>query len=659
MGIDWKGQGVRPTTINWPNQLKTIIDGYEMHRGTVHGVQKDAIQNAWDARTTKKGKDWRFCVRLVEGNGRRLLVMEDYGTHGLTGRILKPEEMLADLPTEERWGRFENVAFRKEATLDFIPLGSRGRGKFVFVGASESRMVYYDTLRADGTYRFGARRIERTESPIVAYDGEEGKELLRSETNGLLDPIDHVGTRVIIDDPIEELAHSVRSGLFRAYVGETWWEIIRKYDADIVIDCDGREERVQIPATFALPERDTGDLRVWLKEFDSVGAGGKNFKIKRLHIVSRKRGEVPENFRGISIQRGGMKVCVIEPRYLPKHISDSIYGYVTLDAEAERKMLEAEGIEHYSYDFRQALPRALKSHVQAEIEEFARSKLGWGADARAIRRQHQRNAERRALAAINRLAKKLGLLAYGPGPQEGGGGGGTPKPLRLSMPDLKFPRRGDRRVNYGEMVRNIRAHVVNDTLGDAAVMVRMFIRHGDRLVDTYVEEELVVPASGRSEEFGPLNEECSAERHSERGIYTIVAKLVSLDKRDRGAKVDERRRSFYVEEDPPSRGIFERCEALDYPDEVKHLMGEARQGETGGYILEYNASHPECEAVEVDEGELAAYLYRLMAQEVCRLDASSQEPKLFDQGDLEVPGNVLRKTLMMMGQFMFEFYSGA
>lgn len=150
----------RKTVINWVNQIVAIVDGYRGFRGVPHGVQKDAIQNMWDARANKKGTGWsaRFEV-LTSANGHTFLCMTDAGTTGLTGHVLQPEELIADLPSEERWGRFENVAFTKDPSEE--ALGARGRGKFIFVGASKMSTIIYDTLRKDGLYRLGTN-VTRT-----------------------------------------------------------------------------------------------------------------------------------------------------------------------------------------------------------------------------------------------------------------------------------------------------------------------------------------------------------------------------------------------------------------------------------------------------------------------------------------------------------------
>jgi hypothetical protein len=160
------GVDVRRTVRNWPADIKAVVDGYRAYTYIAHAVQKDAIQNGWSARTNKKGLNWTFTFELKETPDPKYLLMTDTGTTGLTGRVLKPEEYELDLPAEEKWGRFEGVAFtqpRSDRTL-----GSRGRGKFIFVGASKQNTILYDTLRNDGTYRFGFRSVTKTESPVFA-----------------------------------------------------------------------------------------------------------------------------------------------------------------------------------------------------------------------------------------------------------------------------------------------------------------------------------------------------------------------------------------------------------------------------------------------------------------------------------------------------------
>ena len=227
----------RAININWENELSRIADSYPY--GIAHGVQKDAVQNGWDARLDKKsGRRWKFVFELHEIDGHRFVSMTDCGTHGLTGRVLQGEDLTADLPIAERWGRFENLAFTKDPSKE--ALGARGQGKFIFVAASNTHCIVYDSRRSDGSYRLGTRAIRSiTENLSWSWDGEEAGEKLRTFCETLR-PLTRGGTRVIIDDPIDELVDDLISGRFLANIEDTWWEVIEKHNAKIGVVVCGR-----------------------------------------------------------------------------------------------------------------------------------------------------------------------------------------------------------------------------------------------------------------------------------------------------------------------------------------------------------------------------------------------------------------------------------
>jgi len=651
------GVEVRRTVRNWPEDVRAIVDGYRAHTTIAHAVQKDAIQNGWSAAKNKRGKGWGFTFELIEGDERKFLLMTDVGTTGLTGRVLAPEEYERDLPDEERWGRFEAVAFTQPRTER--TLGSRGRGKFIFVGASKEYTILYDTLRDDGIYRFGFRTVTRTESPIHARDGESGKEMLSKITGGSIAPLSSVGTRVIIVNPVDEVVEDIKDGKFLRYIGETWWEIILKYNAGIKLMAFGREQTGGVPAEFSLPEDDSKLFKVWIKENQRIRTGLGEFRIKKLHIVHSSGRSIPEDIRGIAIQRNGMKIYSIEPQYLGREITEGLYGYITFDSDTEEALLVDEGIEHYSYDFRRSLPGAVKRFVEDEMMRFAQEKLGYGVDARELRRQQQRNAERRALVAINRFAKEVGI-GIGPGRRGGGGGGGvrTPKEIYIEAEDMNFPRPGDLRVNYGETISNIKARIVNNSAVEAVVRFKLFVRFYDKLIKTYVEQDIIISPKHESDYIGPYQETFRETDFPDKGRYTIVARIVSLRDEDKGTELDVENRSFYLEEDPPERGLFEKCEPLEFPERARMIMAECLTGERGGLILQYNLNHPAQEAVQNQEDDLAAYLIWLMGHEMCRYDLLQASPVLFDPGDKDNPDAVLRKTLRKIGEFIHRFRTG-
>lgn len=657
------------TQINWPNQIKEIIDGYLDKGATIsHGVQKDAIQNGWDPRKNKDGSGWKFTFELIEAGGLTLFTMTDEGTFGLTGRRLEQKDLERDLPVEERWGRFENLAFRNEDNPDMELLGSRGRGKFVFVGASGDMVIFYDSLRGK-TYRFGQRHVEKTRSPTYAQDGEQGMQDLIKKSSGLLKPLDKVGTRVVIVNPVKELVNDVKSGKFEKYIGATWWEIIEKFGATIIVRI-GKRERVVKPFPENLPIKDSNQSKVWIKEnvIMSKLLKGDKMKCKKLHIVYDAN-DVDEEIRGIAIQRSGMKICCMQVDDLGPELSKHIYGYINLDDEWNAILRHAEGLEHYSLTYKKYPANYLKQFLESEYRQFAQEKLGWGTSSIEQKERKQKNAEKKALRALNRFADNLGL------------GTGIVCPLmpsidedddddevelkkiyvRLSFP--KFPRENDLRVNYGEELDDIATQVINKTNRTITVQVKLYItvaeRSGD-VVKTLVDDTISVKPNSRSKILGLTSIKIDKADLPRTGKYFIVSNIVSLEGPDKGLQLDEKKTAFFVEEDPPSRGLFERYEPLGFgvmESPYNTLLAAEKQGTMGGYIIQYNVDHPEYVAVVDDEDTWTQHLFRIGIPLLCRIDARQTTPVLFKKEHLDDPDLAMKRMIEVIGEGESYLYS--
>jgi len=657
------------TQINWPNQIKEIIDGYLDKGATIsHAVQKDAIQNGWDPRKNRDGKGWKFTFELVENSGLTLLTMTDQGTFGLTGRRLKQEDLERDLPLEERWGRFENLAFRNEDNPDRELLGSRGRGKFIFVGASEDMAILYDSLRGK-TYRFGQRHVEKTRSPTYAQDEDKGREDLKNKSKGLLEPLATVGTRVAIINPVKELVDDIKSGKFLKFIGATWWEIIDKFGGQIVVRVGGKEHVVK-PFPEKIPEKDSKGIKVWIKENDNVSKllRGKNMKCRKLHLVYDEQ-EVDEEIRGIAIQRSGMKICCLPVDDLGPDLSKHIYGYITLENEWNSILRHAEGLEHYSLNFKKYPANFLKQYLESEYRQFAKEKLGWGASSKHVTEKKQKNAEKRALRAINRLADNFGFNFKGSGSlttsEEGGEKGEESKlkKIRIKLERPTFPREGDLRVNYGEKLGTIAAAVINDTEKAIVVRVKLTIVVGERsgdTVKTLYNNSLNLGPKSKSELLGSSVLDLTQEEFPKKGKYFIVADIVSLEGPDKGLQIDEKKQAFFLEEDPPARGLFEKYEPMGFGNlepPYNTLMAAHTQGSMGGYVIQYNVDHPEYSVIVDDEEAWTHYLFRIGIPQLCTIDMKQAKPVLFKQEDLNDSDLAAKRMIEVIGECEAYLYS--
>lgn len=650
----------RETVTNWYGVLKSVIDGYEQKTSIPHGVQKDAIQNGWDARLNSKGRGWSFEFELVEGAEHSFLLMTDRGTTGLTGSVLDKDEYLEGLPPTERWAAFEGYGFTKEEAEENRPLGSRGRGKFIFVGASSERQILYDTLTIDGNYRFGSRKIELARAPVVHFDENRGRKALTQATKGMIQPLDEVGARVMIVDPIDELVDAIKSGDFEFMVGETWWEIIMKYDAEITIKCGDTCRRVSVPSQFTLPKKSEDDTKTWLRHGITQTLGHVKTTITALHIVCNTKKRMHEDLRGIAIQRGGMKICTVMPYTLPPSIQESLYGYINFDKKGEEAIKDAESLEHNDISFRKAFPRDLRNWLWSQMKEFAEKELGYSPHPFAEKREKQKSAERRALSAINRIAKDLKLFRFGPTARKTPTGArGPTKEVRIQLAKPDFPNPKSTRVDYGQKIENVGVSVANDSEEDVAVHCKVFVRYGSEVIRVLLEEERTIPKTGSVTIYGPEALEVKPEVFQHKGPHVLSARIVDPETSE---KIDQKSFTFHVEIEPMEKGIFERFYPLSLDEgEYRYSRGYVDTSSSGGLVLNYNVHHPAFFAVEDNVDDLSEYLFRFAATELARIDLESDEPKSVevDKNRIHDPDYVFERFSLAIGKLLYYYHKGS
>ncbi len=647
----------RETVVAWFNILKAVIDGYQQKTSIAHGVQKDGIQNGWDARIHKKGKDWSFSFELIESGEYSYLVMTDKGTTGLTGKVVGRDEYLEGLSKNERWAAFEGYGFTKDNIED--SLGSRGRGKFIFVGSSSENAILYDTFTVDGNYRFGGRWIQQTKNEVNYYDEEKGRKKLALATYNLIPPLTEVGTRVIIVNPIEEVVEAIRTGEFEFMIGETWWELIRKYDAKITICYNGVEKRVQVPDEFTISKKSEGKRKVWLKHGVQRSFGKIKTKVKILHIECEPGTIVPEDLRGIAIQRNGMKICTVEPQVLPEYIFESLYGYVILDDVGEEKIKEAEGLEHNDISYKKSFTRDLRNWLRSEMKEFAQQELGYNPKPEKERREKQRSAERRALSAINKIAKVLKISKIGPGVREHGiTQRGPTKHIRISPAPPEFPNPNSTRVDYEQSIKNLEYAIVNDTDESIGIKLKIYVRYGSEVIATLVEDSYSLSGNERKVVYGPAEMIVKKKPFKHKGPYVLVSKIEDTET---AKKLDRKSFTFYVETEPLETGIFENIQPEGQEEgEYQFILGYVDTGTKGGYVLNYNLLHPECISVEDNPDALTEYLFRYSAFELVKIDLLSTTPKIVkvDQKRLDNNEYLTERFSLAYGKLLYYYHKG-
>lgn len=111
---------------------------------------------------------------------------------------------------------------------------------------------------------------------------------------------------------------------------------------------------------------------------------------------------------------------------------------------------------------------------------------------------------------------------------------------------------------------------------------------------------------------------------------------------NRGEILHQLRKNFWVEENPPQKGLFDDIEGIPYPENIGTQQGEAQKSEGLSYKFIYNINHPAKKAIDNDEDKLMKYLIELMCIELAWIDLRNTEHSFFT-ADLENPSDTIRK----------------
>lgn len=485
----------------WGSYISQVAQGYRQPpaRGIAHGVQKDAIQNAWGARRGKRGaSQWGVEFALLKTkNGTYYLTITDWGTYGLTGRVYDDPEAIPDeLPPDERLARFENMNF---SGGNYGP-GLYGRGKLIFQAASQRREIIYDSLTVDGEYRLGRRfqdgRHLRQFPKVV--QGSDAKKMLAALTDGTLQPLHETGARITIVDPLDEIVDAAVKGELLEFIQETWWEILLKYDAGIHVEVNGTVKPAVCPELLSkLAKGQLPNKQVHCVENQQVEVKGKQYRIKRLCLAKADK-PVPEDLRGLYMQRKGMKVGTIDLKDIPPDLEERFFGFIELDEKYEDLIAEAESLEHYGFSAQFASYRELKKFAQAEFDNFKR-KLGYAVDARKTADERAREALRVAHQKLNEIMDNLGLTGLGEPlkPQ---------RDITVHVESVLFPH-GTNEVNLGDVISDIKFRVTNHSQYDYAMKAFVETHRSDNTVVEVIQTDALKLSSGHHATVGPLTVE--------------------------------------------------------------------------------------------------------------------------------------------------------
>ncbi|KKQ49495.1 MAG: hypothetical protein US68_C0014G0008 [Candidatus Shapirobacteria bacterium GW2011_GWE1_38_10] len=592
----------RPT--DYIQLAQNIVDDYD--HGVVHGLQKDAIQNGWDAITLTKptpeyvANKWSFIFELIEQQDKVLLSMTDTGTVGLTGKHTAKDNIpQSQLRQDERWARFESMAFNKN---DSSGLGARGMGKMIFIHSSEDKCIFYDSLRQDGTYRAGYTIAMETECPVWNEDGEKGKKLI-SDTLGL-PALNKTGTRVIIVNPTKDVITAIKSGDFKDFIEETWWPIIHKYGASIYIKHSNQTCKAAVPSIFPIDEDSENAL---IKSDLKFSYAGKVYNIKRLHIAYLKDTEIPDLHKGVACFRKGMKVDSMGPFIA----TDGLYGFAEFDKEVDKLLYDVERPSHYGFRSNTGIWNPLSKALKAEITEFEKEVLGIRLKKEAEEHRKRNEIDRIAFSILRDLTRGWNLLSNSPSgvnPPPTGTMPLKPVEIGLSIHNLNFPNEQNiPRLNFGDIVSDFSCDVYNDSeKKDIKADVKIIVVSGNREITKILEAAFDLN-SGDRKSFNNLSLVIDPSDFTEAGEYKLRAILRDSESKEVLHKIT---RSFWVEMEPPLRSPF-NVEWYDFttnPNKDIHKLSWLLQPEGDSkYTCYINIEHSQYKKNADSEEDLSLY----------------------------------------------------
>lgn len=629
---------------NDEKNIEAIADNYKTQLNhplwLADGLQKDVVQNSWDARINKKhSEDWECGFTLKEINNKKLLCITDLGTTGLVGTKFESDEELDQILFDNKPGEdlayFLNSNFSAKSGEEG---GSRGRGKTLFLKASKDKTIFFDSIRSsDNAYVFGKLYLDTKQVKFKLNYDDDGIEKFKEFANGKIPILKECGTRIFIVNPVSDIEKTILDGQLLSFISNSRWEIIKKYQSRIFID-DGREKKY---ATFPRWYEDklSKELEnIQTREIDlEIIKKRTPYRIKKLILRYAPNVDLPEAIKGIAIQRGGMTIMRILANDLVREEGmNDIYGWVEMENKPFEEDLKehCESPEHSDFNWSTKPAKYLRDYIRSKIREFARELKIIETD-QAKKNKIQKTAENEALKALTPFFKNLGLFGRNIGQRtREKSKRAENKALRLSIQDIKLPR-DDKRINYGEKIIGTYVIPINDLKRSIMVRIRVFIV-SDVGRTEIIEEKIINLSPGEGSRIGP--ESITISKKYPKGGYSFRAKMLSeeevnepyldKDKIEKSDNLYEANKKFYIEMDPPESGPFDfRPEEKD--DKTYLFKWEPKEDDEG-YIIFYNASHPRIKIIIDDAEKLKNYLIEqgaLIALQIKIEDLTTDSPE--------------------------------
>lgn len=510
--------------------LSKVVDRVtKQYDKPVIAFQKEAIQNSWDVRKSRKnGENWRVEIEeFVDDNGNSHVIVQDYGTLGMNSN---------------RWEGFSSLWKPRK---DISDAGGKGQGKFVLMNASQDHLLFVESISDEGYICYGLQDNYKTPNKV-----EIGEQIPGAQ------PLSEFGTRIWVHLVKQEFFRKFRSGEFIDSLVQTWWQLLgKRFDARVFVF--GEEIKFD-----GLP---SPSQEVVLLENVTIGAFGR---IKRLKLGFYDE-KLPSGFDGVMLQRANMMI-----RKLPFSVNHKAYkgkfsGFIEFDKDLEEALKEIEKNDHCNFQWEEPW-REIKKLITRESEKFVASIVPTKEEKRRLNNRNVSDAIKKANQIINEFC-----------PEVLGGGPNMPSippkdknPIRISNFSLN-----KREIKWKSTIKRY-CGIVNDTEENEKISLEIRLSRGRSLV--FKEEyKLRLKPGEQKRMMLPLVK--VLEENYPKGKYTFRAIL----RRQRN-DLDAKSTSFFLEipREPVKRGFIKKIKPYASDEPVRNKP--AYKG-----VLDINLGHPE------------------------------------------------------------------
>jgi len=497
--------------IDWDETqvVDRIVRQYENYP---KAFQKEAIQNAWDARLEKKkGEGWKVEIYLhKESNGKIHLTIEDFGTTGMNN---------------ERLYAFLSLWKPHKEHLD---AGGQGQGKFVLMRSSKEEILIVESVDEKNSYK--CKLLQR---------GRKSREDISLNLQDLIPqikPLNHQGTRIWVYDVKKEFLEKVKSAELADFILESWWQVLGpRFNAKIVL----------FAKEIKLPEIPTPKEEVILFENKQL----ENFgRIKRLVLAFHEK-PIPEIFQGIRVQRANMMITRVPFDVYDKEYRNRFSGYIEFDKDLEKLLKNIEKTDHCGFLYEspwREIKELLRKEGQKFVEKIIPSK------------EEKRNIN----ISFSEIVQKANQIINDYCPELLGGGTLVPpiKPRPRPPLRIKYLSISKKEVKYGETIKPY-CSVFNETSKDKKISVLVELKRSGIKVSGEVYKLEI--AAGQLKPL-KISEIILDKNNFLKGKYIIRATLKE-NKHD----IDTKSTSFYLEtkREPVKKGFIKKVEFYPNPEE--------------------------------------------------------------------------------------------